>query len=103
MFTFDLGPFEKVKVKVMHIATVNVSQTVTNVASIAIAGTQKVASGLSIGIFTFDRGSFLKVKVKVVHLSTENILQTMTARTNITIANTESRMWSFDSHIYVLP
>ena len=39
-YTFDLGPFKvkvKVKVKAMHISTVNIPQTVTDRANIALA------------------------------------------------------------------
>ena len=41
----------------MHISTVNISQMVTDRASIAIANTE-VAYGLSSGILTFDLGPF---------------------------------------------
>ena len=42
----------------MNISTVNISQTVTDIKSIAIANQYKVAYGLSIGIFTFDLTQF---------------------------------------------
>ena len=41
----------------MYISTVNISQTVTNSAGIAIVNKSKVAYGLSIGINIFDIGS----------------------------------------------
>ena len=45
-------PILKVKVKVMHISTVDISQTATDKANTAIGNKQKVACGLSIGRFT---------------------------------------------------
>ena len=47
-----------VKVKVMHIPTVIISQTVNNEVSIIITIKYEVAYGLSITIFRFNLGLF---------------------------------------------
>ena len=46
----------KVKAKVKHISTANISQTVTDRANIAIVNKYKVAYRLSNGKYTFDLG-----------------------------------------------
>ena len=46
------------KVKVMQILTVNISQTMTDMTTIAIATTSEVVSWLSIDVFAFDLGPF---------------------------------------------
>ena len=49
----------KGRVKVMHILTVNILQTVSaDMANIAIANKYKAAYSISIGMFTFDLGPF---------------------------------------------
>ena len=54
-------------------STANISQTVTNKASIAIANKYKVAYGFSIGVFIFVLGPWLGLKVKVMqHLVSQN-------------------------------
>ena len=60
----------KVKVKVKHISTVNISQTVTDRTNIVIANTQDVANWLSIGVFKSDLGySLIKGKACVIRNS----------------------------------
>ena len=56
----DLSPWTilKVEVTVMHLSTVNISQTVNDKDSITTAITYEVAYELSISAFRFDLRSF---------------------------------------------
>ena len=73
-------------VKVMHISTVNILQTVTDSANIDIANKYKVARPFHCHIYILHF-PILKVKFKVMHVSIVNFSQMMTDRENIAIAN----------------
>ena len=58
IFTFDLGPIPNVKVKVMHIFTMNVLEMMRDREKIAIAIKYSVHVWIQIGTYTFDRDLF---------------------------------------------
>ena len=58
IFTANLIPFLKVKVKVMHISAINILDMATDRVTVTIANKWQVMYGISIGVTIFDLGQF---------------------------------------------